>query len=345
MRLHGLETRLLDNHGLASRRATRKFLAEIDKIKPDIIHLHNIHGYYLNYKILFDYIAEQKIPVVWTLHDCWSFTGHCAHFIFAGCDKWLTGCDDKCVCKRDYPGTLLCSRSAINYKDKKQAFTKPSNVTMVPASDWLASLVRQSFLGVHKVHRIYNGVDLAVFKPQEVECGERKLLLGVSSVWSPSKGLDDFFQLRRLLPKEKYEIVLIGMEPEQISALPEGITGLPRTNGVEELVKWYCKADVFVNPSHADTFPTVNLEALACGTPIVTYSGTGGSAEAVDSNTGAVVPNGEVEQMAQQIAKLVAEGSKCDACRARAVELFDKEKRFEEYIALYDEILNNNKEK
>ena len=348
MRWHGLETRLLDNHGLSSRRATRAFVRRLREIKPDIVHLHNIHGYYLNYEILFDYLAEEGVPVVWTLHDCWSFTGHCSHFIFTKCEQWKSGCLH-CAHKRVYPGAVCLSRSAKNYKDKRESFTKPANVTMVPVSHWMEGLLKDSFLNGHKVHCISNGVDVEAFAPlqdraaarRSLGIGEgRKLILGVSSVWNDSKGLKDFGRIRALLPQECV-MVLVGMSPVQARNLPDGITGLGRTRNQQELARWYAAADVFVNPTHADTFPTVNMEALACGTPVVTYAGTGGSEEQVDKLTGRVVPEGDISAMVTAIEDVVARPEMREACRERALRLYNNADRFSEYVDLYEEILRN----
>ena len=349
MRWHGLETRLLDNHGLSSRRATRAFVRRLREIKPDIVHLHNIHGYYLNYKILFDYLAEAGVPVVWTLHDCWSFTGHCSHFIFTKCDRWKTAGCSGCAQKKAYPGSAFLSRSAANFRDKKAAFCKPQNVTMVPVSHWMEGLLRESFLKGHKVHCICNGVDVKVFTApddraalrEKLGVGEgEKLVLGVSSVWNESKGLSDFALLREALPAG-YKMVLIGLKDEQISALPAGITGVGRTRNRQELAQWYGAADVFVNPTHADTFPTVNMESLACGTPVVTYAGTGGSEEQVDESTGSVVPEGDIQAMAAAIEDVVSRPEMRTACRERALRLYNNEDRFSEYVDLYESILEN----
>ena len=150
---HALISRLLDNHGLNSNKATRKLIDRIRDIKPDIVHLHNIHGYFLNYALLFDFLKDAGIPIVWTLHDCWTFTGHCAHFIFIGCDKWKVGCKH-CPQKLSYPTSWLCDRSHRNYKIKKMVYTSIPNLILVPVSDWLAGLLRFSFMKEHSIRRI-----------------------------------------------------------------------------------------------------------------------------------------------------------------------------------------------
>lgn len=342
---HVLQSRLLDNHGLASKVATRKLIQKIDEIKPDIIHLHNIHGYYLNYELLFKALSDLGVPVVWTLHDCWAFTGHCAHFSFIGCDKWKSGCF-KCPQLKNYPASYLLDRSQRNYRRKKNSFTSLKNLTLVPVSDWLAELLESSFLRKYAKCRIYNGVNLDVFCPKPSLIKEKLgissgcMLLGVASVWGRRKGLDDFITLRGKLPDD-YTIVLVGLTTEQIKTLPQGILGISRTTDVNELAELYSAADIFINPTWEDNFPTTNLEALACGTPVITYR-TGGSVEAVDEVTGRIVEQGDMEALIKAIKelKLLGKENLSKACREKAVICFDKQERFQEYLDLYEKLLN-----
>ncbi len=333
-----LEARLFDNDGLANRIATRRLVKKIKKIKPDIIHLHNLHGYYINYKILFDYLNSSNIPVVWTLHDCWSFTGHCGHFVGANCDKWKTHCSE-CPLKKGYPTSLWLDKSARNYNLKKHLFSANKNLHIVPVSQWLASLVRQSYLKDADVRIINNGIDINFFRP--ISTGEKSKfsILGVSSVWTQSKGLYDFYRLREVLDVDQYDITLVGLRDEQVKALPKGIKGIMRTNSVEELVQYYATSDVFVNPTYGDTFPTTNLEALACGTPVITYL-TGGSPESIDQRTGIVVEQGNVNGLCEAIFTIKRNGKQMysDACRDRAEKLFNKEDRYLEYVSLFSEL-------
>lgn len=338
--LHFAESLLFDNHGLASRRATKKVIEEIKRIKPDVIQIHCLHGYYLNYKILFEYLDSTNIPVVWTFHDCWAFTGHCAHFVTADCDKWKTGCFD-CPLKGDYPKSFVdCSKR--NYELKKQLFGANKNMLIVPVSEWMADFVRQSFLKDKSITVIKNGVDLTVFNVGTPKT-DKKRILGVSGVWNKDKGLYDFYHLRELLDQDEYEIELVGLSKDQMKELPKGIMGIEHTESVQELADLYASATVFVNPTYADTFPTVNLEALACGTPIITYK-TGGSPEAVTEETGWVVEQGDVAGVASIIKSL---GLNKDeevmaqrfACRKRAEREFDKDNCFEKYLELYNSLI------
>lgn len=335
--LHAIESRLFDNHGLSSRLTTKRFIRHIEEIQPDIIHIHNVHGYYINYKILFDFLKAYGKPVVWTLHDCWSFTGHCSHFVTANCNKWKTGCDN-CPLLNEYPASIFLDRSRKNYEQKKFSFTGLKNLTIVPVSKWLGDFVGESFLNGNNIQVIHNGIDLNVFKPSGSKINDGKFrVISVSSVWTVDKGLKDFAKLREILPSE-YEITLVGLNSEQLRLLPEGIVGITRTDSVQKLAVLYSESDVLVNATYADTFPTVNLESLACGTPVITYN-TGGSPEAIDEKTGVVVEQGNIEQLANAIIQMRNTPLRSDDCVNRARNLFDKDKCFEKYIELFNRLL------
>lgn len=298
-----LFSRFLDNAGFNSKAATKDFVSWIKKYDPDVIYLHNIHGYYLNIEILFEYLRECGKKIFWTLHDCWSFTGHCAYFDYAGCDAWKHGCQD-CVQKHEYPESFFISRSQSNYYKKEKAFTGIPNLTLVAPSEWLANLVKQSFLKEYPIVVIHNGIDTQVFKPTKSDIlsryhlNDKRVVLGVASFWSPRKGLKYFLQLSEKL-SEQYRVVLIGLSKKQILSLPPRIIGVQQTNDVIELAEWYSAAEVFVNPTLEDNYPTTNIEAQACGTPVITFK-TGGSAESAECY-GASVEQGDVEAVAQCI--------------------------------------------
>jgi glycosyltransferase involved in cell wall biosynthesis len=334
---HVLQTRLLDNHGFASKAATQRLLEEMDANQPDVVGLHNLHGYYIHVGMLFDYLKRNTIPVVWTLHDCWPFTGHCTYFDRVDCKKWKTHCDD-CPLTHYYPQSLFRDRSYQNFDDKRNAFSGHPNLTIVTPSHWLKNLVKQSFLKEYPAEVIHNGVDIEVFKPQKHNVDE-KIVLGVASIWSERKGLEDFIKLRKELP-EDVEIVLIGLDQSQIKDLPIGITGIARTESTEDLAKWYSRATVFVNPTYIDNFPTTNIEALSCGTPVITYD-TGGSPEAVDETTGFVVEQGDLEGVVQSLHTISEKNRESyrEPCRKRAVEYYNKEDRFQDYVELYERML------
>lgn len=292
--IHVAKTRILDKHGFGSRKATLEFIEKIREYDPDIIHLHNIHGYYINIEILFNYLKESGKKIIWTLHDCWAFTGHCAYFDYVGCSRWKTGCY-RCPQKKEYPTSNFKDNCKWMYEKKRQLFTSidKTNLTIATPSNWLAGLVKESYLGGYNVKVINNGVDLEIFKPiksnfrERYNIGNKKIILGVASYWDRRKGLNYFVDLSENLD-EGYQIVVVGVSQKQKKELPNNIIAITRTNNINELVEIYNSADIFFNPTLEDNFPTTNLEALASGTPVVTYN-TGGSPEIIDDNNGDVV--------------------------------------------------------
>lgn len=342
VKFHGVESLLFDNHGFSSRIATKRFIRRIEEIKPDIINIHNIHGYYINVKILFEYLSKTSIPVVWTFHDCWPFTGHCSYFDKFNCTKWQTKCQH-CPNKKGYPSSLFIDNSKNNFNRKKKLFSNINNLNIVTPSNWLTNISKQSFLKEKNIITIHNGTNLNVFnikdgkKRNELKLNDKKVVLGVASIWDKRKGLDDFIKLNELL-SEEYKIILIGLNKKQIESLPANIIGIERTESVHELAELYNMADVFVNPTYSDNFPTTNIEALACGTPVITYK-TGGSPEAVDEKTGVVVEQGNINQLKESI-ELIAKnkGEYSENCRERAVNLYNKQDRFNDYIKLFNSL-------
>lgn len=333
-----LKTRLFGKHGFYSKTATRRLLKRLDEIKPDIIHLHNIHGHYLNIKLLFNYIKKHNIKIIWTLHDCWPYTGHCAYYDFAKCDKWITGCHN-CSQKHAYPTSKIFDRSKSLYNEKKELFTGVNDLILVTPSEWLANDVKKSFLKEYPVKVINNGIDLTKFNIKQTNLKEKlgiqgkKIILGICFELYDRKGGKYLVELSKLLQPDEH-IVILGLQTQE--KLPENITVLPKTNSVEELAEIYSMADVFANTTLEDNFPTVNIESLACGTPIVTFD-TGGSAEIIDETTGYKVEKGDVETMYQKI-NCILEKDKNEykeSCRNRAERLYSEKDKFNEYIELY----------
>ena len=308
-RLHGVRSRLLDDHGFGSKAATRRFLDWVREYDPDVIWLHNIHGYYIHIGLLFDYLRGCGKKIFWTLHDCWSFTGHCAYFDFAGCDKWKTGCHH-CPQKHTYPQSLLLDNSRRNYERKKLLFTGIPDLTLTVPSHWLESRVKQSFLGEYPVQVDYNKIDRTVFKPTPGDFREKyglekkTILLGVASVWEERKGLKDFLALSSMLD-DRYRIVLIGLSEEQRKNLPQNILGLPRTNSLEELAQAYTAADLFVNPSVEETFGMTAMEARCCGTEAIVYKDT--ACEEIVNQFGGIAVDRGAENLLAAIEKLTKE--------------------------------------
>lgn len=311
--LHGLRARLIDGCGFGSKQATKRFIKWVKEYNPDVIHLHNLHGYYINIEVLFNYLKVCGKKVLWTLHDCWAFTGHCTYFDYAGCDRWKNLCKD-CLQQREYPVCRGLDRSKRNYLKKRQLFTDIKDFMLITPSEWLAKLVKQSFLSEYAIEVIHNGVDTAIFKPtvsnlRDKFClKDKKIILGVASNWEKRKGLRYFIELSELLTDE-YRIILVGLESKQINILPEKIIGIARTNSTQELAALYTMADVFVNPTLEDNFPTTNLEAIACGTPVVTFD-TGGSPESAKLY-GVIVPKGDIHELTKAI-EVALQLEKCE---------------------------------
>lgn len=340
VKIHGALSRITDRQGFYSKGATHRLVNFIKEYNPDVIHLHNIHGYYLNAKILFDFLAEYGKPVVWTLHDCWAFTGHCSHFSYEKCDKWKSGCYS-CPLKNEYPASLLLDNSKKNYDEKKQLFTAVKNAVIVTPSEWLGGIVKESFLGKYPVKVIYNGIDIDCFKPTESNFKEKygiedkKIVLGVASVWTEKKGIKDFYKLNEIIGDD-YKIVLVGLNSAQLAELPEGIIGIKRTNSARELAEIYTAADVFVNTSREETMGLTTVEALACGTPAVVCNATA-VPEVVTEKSGIVIEPDNIDMLLKAVKGISF--SKED-CMERAAE-FELSKQYRKYYDLYMDILNH----
>ena len=324
-------------NGCFSYFSTKNFLRKLKKIKPDIIHLHNLHNCYINLPLLFKYIKKNDIKVIWTLHDCWAFTGQCPHFTMAQCDKWKTGCHH-CKTYREYPSSYV-DRTKKMWKLKKKWFTGIKDATIITPSQWLGDLVKQSYLGEYPVNVINNGIDLSVFQPtdsdfrKKYDCENKFVLLGVAFGWGVRKGFDVFVELSRRLD-EKYQIILVGTDDEVDKQLPKNIISIHRTLNQAELAEIYTAADLFVNPTREEVLGLVNIEALACGTPVVTFN-VGGSPECINETCGVVVEVNDIDNMEKAIRHICEEKpfSK-EACIAKAAN-FDKSEKFNECVKLY----------
>ena len=341
--IHLLLAELTGFNGCFSKFATKRFLKKVSELKPDIIHLHNLHNCYINLPMLFKYIKNNHIPVVWTLHDCWSFTGQCPYFTMARCDKWRTGCHD-CAQYRMYPKARV-DRTKKMWNLKRKWFTEVDNMTIITPSKWLAELVAQSYLGKYSIKVINNGIDLSVFCPQDSNFREKygiedkNIILGVAGPWSKRKGLDVFLKLEKRLDKEKYQIVLVGTSEEDDKNIPKSIISIHRTNNQQELAKIYSAADVLAQTTKEENYPTVNMEALACGTPVVTFN-TGGSSEMLNLDCGMIVPTNDVDEFEKAIYHVCEEKPfKKENCLKQSNQ-FDMFNRFDEYIELYERIIN-----
>lgn len=336
--IHRVFAPVCAREGAFSFGATRRLTAWLKMWKPDLIHLHNLHGWYLNYRILFRYVKQHNIPVVWTLHDCWAFTAQCPHFTIAKCDKWKTGCHH-CPQHRDYPETYI-DRTRTMWKLKKEWFTGVENMTIVTPSQWLADLVKESYLKEYPVKVIHNGIDLTIFKPtssdfrEKYHCEGKKILLGVAFGWGKRKGLDVFLELARRLD-DRYQIVLVGTDENVDRQLPENIISIHRTMSQQELAEIYTAADLFVNPTREEVLGLVNIEALACGTPVLTFR-SGGSPECVDEKCGSIIACDDVDTMEQEIVRICEEMPYLEADCISKARQFDKNYIFLDYLKLYE---------
>ena len=335
----GVLTRLTDKAGHYSKGATEKLIKQIKEYDPDIIHLHNLHGYYINVPMLFDFLKNAGKPVVWTLHDCWAYTGHCCYYSMAGCEKWkLTGCS-KCPQKKAYPASIFKDNSSKNFSEKNQMFHSVKNLHLVCVSKWLDNELKESFLKDLPSRVIYNGIDTSVFKPSagnfriKYNVGDKRIVLGVASTWDTRKGLADFIELSKILD-ERYKIVLVGLNDKQKAKLPDNMIGIGRTDGPKELAEIYSASNVLFNASVEETFGLPNVEALACGTPVVAYNCTG-IPETMTEDDGFIVEPHDLQSVAQKIGAICDAGKRIEVSSFR----FPKDKTYEAYMKLYEELV------
>lgn len=338
-----LQTRLFGKHGFYNKAETQKLISWIRSVSPDVIHLHNIHGHYLNMEILFSFLKEYGKPVIWTLHDCWPFTGHCAHFEAYGCEKWKTGCF-KCPQRGSYPVSLFFDRSKSAWLEKRALITSLDQITFCATSRWVADIAAQSFAGDREIQVIHNGVDTSVFCPQEIpeelktQISGKFVILGMANKWMLAENAESVAYLMENLP-ESAVVLLVGCKENFVNPYPKRMIPLPYIRDPKRLASYYSAADVFVNMTLEDTFPTVNMEALSCGTPVITNI-SGGSAEVVDEKVGFAVPKRDKEALFDALiqiynGKLGTDVSK--NCRQKVLRHFDKNTAYETYLTLYRE--------
>jgi len=338
IRIHQILSRILGDQGFHSSFSTKRLVRRIKKIHPDAILLHNLHGYYLNLEILCKFLSAYKGKVYWTFHDCWPFTGHCAHFTINNCEKWKNECFE-CPRKKKYPYSWFFDRSKSLYQKKKSLFNSINNLTVIVPSEWLASKVRDSFLSDKPIQVINNGIDLDVFKPAEstfrdkYKIYDKKIILGVASVWSYEKGLDVFNILAKELESSIYQIVLVGTDGSIDRNLSSNIISIHRTQNQEELAEIYSVADIFINPTREDNYPSVNMEAIACGTPVITFD-TGGCKEIVNDDCGAVVNNNSMDELIRTIVSITENSELIEEQCIKNRYKFDQNECFEKYIDL-----------
>lgn len=338
--VHTYMSKITGKIGCYSVISTIRLIKKMKRFHPDIVHLHNLHGWYINIPMLFHYIKKEKIQVVWTFHDCWPFTGKCAHFLMNKCEKWKTGCGE-CCCLKDYP-QMYRDKSEMMYEKKKRWFTGIENMVIVTPSVWLKNLVQQSMLKEYKVKVIPNGINTEIFKPRKSDfrmrngLKEKYIVLTCAMDWGEKKGLDVIIELSQSLD-DKFKIVMVGVNDQLKKILPANIITISKTHNQEELAEIYSAADVFVNPTREDNYPTVNMEAIACGTPVVTFK-VGGSYEMLDETCGIAVECNDIESMKNGIIFMCEQENVKESCLKKARE-YDEKIRFREYIDLYEELI------
>ncbi|WP_025725310.1 glycosyltransferase [Acholeplasma granularum] len=338
--LHLIKSRIFDSHGLGSKISTFNFIRKIKKEKFDVIHLHNVHGYYLNIIILFKFLSKFKGKVIWTFHDAWPFTGHSAYFDYPPITSWRDGIHD-CIGKSNYPKSIFLDRRIRNGKIKKKYFSSVDSMTIVTPSNWLKELASKSFFNKYEIKVINNGINLSSYNYNNNDddlnkSKNRRILLGVASPWSKRKGLEVFLELNKLI-SEKYQILLIGLSKKQIKKIPDNIIALRKTNNIQELVSLYNKAFIYINPTFEDNFPTTNIESISCGTPVITFN-TGGSPEIIDQSCGVITKEKNAESILESIR--IIENMDYEIVQKnsimRAQKLYSKDDRFADYIRLYE---------
>jgi glycosyltransferase involved in cell wall biosynthesis len=346
---HVFKSFVLAEHGLGSEDATLQLIEKIEEIQPDIIHLHNIHGYYINYKELFEYLKIFNGHIFWTLHDCWSFTGHCSYFSDVNCTKWINGCNT-CPKINSYPKSLILDTSEAMYLSKKLQFCNIDNLHIITVSDWLKNLVSQSFLNKHVITTIYNGVDLAIFKPkvksiiflERYILHDKFIMLTAATTWTKSKGYEDYLQLSALLQEDEI-IIMIGLDDDKIKKLPSNIIGIRKTESQLELSDWYNMADLVLNLSYQETFGMTSAEGFSCGKPSIVYNATASPELVTRNELGYIVEPGQIKDVYKAILEVKKNGADFYSitCRNIAEEKYDKDKQFQKYVDLYKKYVNN----
>ena len=337
---HMIASKITGLTGYYSWIDTLRIINILKQKKIDIVHLHNIHGWFLNLPYFFRFIKKRNIAIVWTFHDCWNYTGHCPHYSFVKCDKWKSRCQN-CPLFKEYPSTLF-DNSSFLFSKKKKWFLGFKNIRIVTPSIWLKKEVEQSFLKQYPITVINNGINLDIFKPiygnfkEKYAIKNRYVILGVSFSWGEKKGFDVFIELSKIISSD-FVIVLVGVSQSQINSLPNNIIGIQRTTSQKELAEIYTAADVFVNPTRQEVLGLVNIESLACGTPVITFD-SGGSPETITEKTGTVVNCNDINGLFFEIKRIcITKPFKTEDCIERAKK-FDMEERFNDYIKLFKEL-------
>lgn len=351
-KLHALLSRITGKQGYFSRFATKGLLDYISEVKPDVIHLRNLHSNYINLPMLLKYIAEKDIATVLTLHDSWFYTGKCVYYIECNCDRWEAHCGNCPALKAGNP-SLFLDRTTEMLSDKKKLFSAIRRLAVVGVSQWVTDDASRSILKDSSIIQcIYNWIDLERFHPQDcrelrqsMDLDNKFVVFGIAMSWNPQKGIDLFHELADLLPDD-CQIVLAGDDSE-VTKKHSKIKYLGTVNEVERLAKLYGMADVFVNPTIQETFGKTTAEAMACGTPVIAYNGTA-TPELVgsDGSCGFLIDENDARYYCEKILKIKEQTKENfgKAARKRAEDMFSKEKNIQQYLDIYQKLLENKAE-
>lgn len=350
-KIHAILTRVLGKQGYASGNSTKRLIKYLETEKPDIVHLHNLHANYININQLLSYLAKKNIATILTLHDCWFFTGKCFHFTMCGCEKWKIGCG-KCPQNKEDVKSLFWDKSKQVFKDKKEKFQAIQNLTIVGCSDWIKNLAKESPIFRNKqLVRIYNGVDTDIFHPKKENKFRETygltgqfIILGMANKWLQDMNKETFRKIREtLLPDEL--IVIVGCSEEQKSELKQyfNVLSIGYISNRNKLAEIYSAADVFVNMTFEDTLPTVNMESICCGTPVITYNSCGSPELISPGITGYVIPQKSVKELRNAINRIKQGFIDKEKCAYVGKNKFDKRRQYKEYLQLYDRVLEGKR--
>lgn len=337
IKFQALASHISGKYGFVSEAATKKLIRIFDEYHPDVIHLHNMHAHNCNLEKLLAYVRSRKIRLYWTFHDCWVFTGYCTHFTMVKCERWKTECRD---CPQYRKFSFFFDRSKELYQKKRKALEN-LDLTIITPSQWLADIVAESFLKDYPIKVIHNGINCLLFHPADKTDGikahfgltGKKILIGVAEDFSYGKGLDTFLELAGVL-SDDYRIVLVGITEKGGNKFPGNVVPIPRTENQQQLIELYSAADVLLNLTREDNFPTVNLEALACGTPVITMD-TGGSPEAIDDSCGVVIKSRDTKTILEAIDKVLGMLPQMREASITKAQEYSQEVCFKKYVDLY----------
>lgn len=334
---HALYSRVFGRQAYASKSSTKKLLKWIDTVQPDVVHLHNLHSNYINLNLLCDYLVEKNIATVITLHDCWYFTGKCSHYVAVGCDKWQKSCGN-CPRLKQEQASLFFDNTSKVLKDKIKHLNSIPNLTIVGCSHWITEELKKSHLKPNKIEVIYNGVDTKIFTPHKSDfrdknsIGNQFLIMGMADKWCTDKNKEIVQQIIQNNLDSK--IVIVGCKESQKEEFKNvrNVIALGYITDRKELSDIYAASDVFVNLTHADTLPTVNMESICCGTPVITFDCCG-SPELVDGDSGYIIKENDSRALLERLDMLRNKALQFNVLEKQ--KKFDKDTCYQRYLDIY----------